>query len=62
MIKLAIVSPCYNEEEVLGNSAQRLNALFDDLIAKDKISSDSFVLLVNDGSKDHTWQKITAPA
>lgn len=60
MIKLAIVSPCYNEEEVLGNSAQRLNALFDDLIAKDKISSDSFVLLVNDGSKDHTWQKITA--
>ena len=30
MIKLAIVSPCYNEEEVLEDSAARLTALFDD--------------------------------
>ncbi len=34
MIKLAIVSPCYNEEEVLEESTTRLTALFDDLVAK----------------------------
>lgn len=58
MIKLAIVSPCYNEEEVLEQSAARLASLFDDLIAKEKISADSFVLFVNDGSKDSTWNII----
>lgn len=58
MIKLAIVSPCYNEEEVLEQSAARLSDLFDDLIAKEKISADSFVLFVNDGSKDSTWNII----
>ena len=42
MIKLAIVSPCYNEEEVLEDSAARLTALFDELVAKEKISADSF--------------------
>ena len=55
MIKLAIVSPCYNEEAVLHESASRLSALYDDLIRKRKISSDSFVLYVNDGSRDRTW-------
>ena len=34
MIKLAIVSPCYNEEEVLEDSAARLTALFDELVTK----------------------------
>lgn len=58
MIKLAIVSPCYNEEEVLEQSAARLATLFDDLIGKEKISADSFVLFVNDGSKDSTWSII----
>lgn len=58
MIKLAIVSPCYNEEEVLEQSAARLATLFEDLIAKGKISADSFVLFVNDGSKDSTWNII----
>ena len=58
MIKLAIVSPCYNEEEVLEQSAARLTALFDELVGKEKISADSFVLFVNDGSKDRTWNII----
>ena len=58
MIKLGIVSPCYNEEEVLVHSAQRLENLFNDLIGKGKISQDSFVLFVNDGSKDSTWNII----
>lgn len=47
MIKLAIVSPCYNEEEVLEQSAACLTALFDELVGKEKISADSFVLFVN---------------
>lgn len=55
MIKFAIVSPCYNEEEILQDSAARLSSLFDDLIAKKKISDDSFILYVNDGSRDKTW-------
>ncbi len=58
MIKFAIVSPCYNEEAVLQQSAERLMALFADLQQKGKISKDSFVLYVNDGSKDRTWSII----
>jgi glycosyltransferase involved in cell wall biosynthesis len=59
MIKLAIVSPCYNEEAVLDISRRRLDELFDSLIADGRISADSFVLFVNDGSKDSTWQIIS---
>lgn len=58
MIKLAIVSPCYNEEAVLDLSARRLDTLFDRMIADGKISPDSFVLFVNDGSRDSTWEII----
>jgi glycosyltransferase involved in cell wall biosynthesis len=58
MIKLAIVSPCYNEEAVLHDSATRLTQLFADLQKKGKISPESFVLYINDGSKDRTWQII----
>jgi glycosyltransferase involved in cell wall biosynthesis len=59
MIKLAIVSPCYNEEAVLDISAKRLNQLFDRLIEQQMISPDSFVMFVNDGSKDQTWPIIS---
>ena len=58
MIKLGIVSPCYNEELVLHESASRLTNLYNDLVAKGKISTDSFVMYVNDGSKDKTWEII----
>lgn len=58
MIKLAIISPCYNEEAVLEQSAQRLTALFDQLIGEGTITPDSFVLYVNDGSTDRTWDII----
>lgn len=57
-MKLAIVSPCYNEEEVLESSVTRLHTLFSELIQQGHISSDSFVLFVNDGSKDSTWKLI----
>jgi glycosyltransferase involved in cell wall biosynthesis len=59
MIKLAIVSPCYNEDAVLDISAKRLNQLFDRLIEQQMISPDSFVMFVNDGSKDQTWPIIS---
>ena len=59
MIRLGLVLPCYNEEEVLELSVKRLSELFADLISKGKISTDSFALFVNDGSKDTTWELIT---
>ena len=58
MIRLAIVSPCYNEEEMLRVSAQRLLVLLDSMVKDGKVSPDSFVLYVNDGSKDATWSII----
>ena len=58
MIRLATVSPCYNEEEVLEHSVERLTALFDQMVAEGKISADSFMLFVNDGSRDRTWTLI----
>lgn len=59
MIKLAIVSPCYNEELVLKESAERLTELLSRLADNQKITHDSFVLYVNDGSKDRTWEIIS---
>ena len=58
MIKLGIVSPCYNEEEVLASTVSRLTELYNNLIDKGKISKDSLIVFVNDGSKDKTWEII----
>ncbi|MBQ9136195.1 MAG: glycosyltransferase family 2 protein [Lachnospiraceae bacterium] len=58
MDRLAIVVPCYNEEEVLHIAAEAFRGVLDDLIKKQKIAEDSFVLFVNDGSKDKTWELI----
>lgn len=58
MIKLTLVCPCYNEEEVLSLSIAKLTTLFENLISKNKITTESCVLFVNDGSKDKTWQII----
>lgn len=58
MIRLATVSPCYNEELVLDSSVSRLSSLFEELIEKKKISADSMMVFVNDGSRDRTWQII----
>ena len=58
MDKLAIVVPCYNEEEVLKIASKALRDVLDDLVKKEKISPDSFILFVNDGSKDRTWELI----
>lgn len=53
-IKLSLICPCYNEEEILEDSTAKLSVVFDDLIAKGKITDDSFVVFVNDGSADST--------
>ena len=58
MIRLATVSPCYNEEEVLRHSVERLTALFERMIAEKLITSDSMMVFVNDGSRDRTWEII----
>ena len=58
MERLAIVVPCYNEEEVLGMSSEALRGVLNDLIGKNKISKSSFILFVNDGSADRTWELI----
>ncbi len=58
MDRLAIVVPCYNEEEVLKIASKALRDVLNDLIGKGKIAGDSFILFVNDGSKDRTWELI----
>ena len=55
---LYIVVPCYNEEEVLPETSKRLKAKLSDLVAAGKVSEDSHVLFVDDGSKDRTWEMI----
>lgn len=56
--KLYIVIPCYNEEKVLPVTAGLFLNELKDLIQKGKISDDSRILFVNDGSKDQTWDYI----
>ncbi len=56
--KLAIVVPSYNEEEVLEKTGKRLYDVLKDLEKKGLISENSFILFVNDGSKDNTWNII----
>ena len=59
---LYIVVPCYNEEEVLPITAPLFRKKLLQLIADGKISDESRVLFVNDGSKDRTWELIRAMA
>ena len=49
---LYIVVPCYNEEEVLPETSRRLRAKLEGLMAAGRISEQSRVLFVNDGSRD----------
>lgn len=59
MTKLYIVIPCYNEEEVLLETATRLREKLHTLISKQIITGDSKVILVDDGSTDGTWELIS---
>lgn len=55
---LYIVVPCYNEEAVLPETSRRLRAKMEAMVSAGRISERSRVLLVNDGSKDGTWNII----
>ena len=57
---LYVVIPCYNEQEVLPETARRLKEKMTALISSGKVSEKSRVMFVNDGSKDKTWQEIEA--
>mgnify|MGYP005973930525 FL=1 len=58
MQKLYLVIPCYNEEEVLPETSKQLRAKMETLMAAGKISKESRIVFVNDGSKDRTWEII----
>lgn len=55
---LYIVIPCYNEEEVLGETAERLKRKLETLMKEGMASPASKIVFVNDGSKDRTWELI----
>ncbi len=55
---LYMVIPCYNEEEMLNETTKQLKVKMSNLIKESKISDESRVMYVNDGSKDKTWELI----
>ncbi len=58
--KLCIVIPCYNEEEVLPETSKQILAKLKSLVENGKVSEESKILMVDDGSKDKTWSMIEA--
>lgn len=58
LVRLGIVIPCYNEEEVLPETARRIASLLADLRQRGEITDDSGVYFVDDGSRDRTWRLI----
>lgn len=57
--KLAIVVPCYNEQEVLPQSLPVLKKVLQHLQSQQQISADSQIVFVDDGSQDQTWSLIS---
>ena len=57
-MKLLVIFPCYNEEEVLSKTIYEFFHFFEELVEKSLISSDSRICFVDDGSKDQTWNII----
>ena len=55
---LYIVVPCFNEQEALPHSHERLSKLIEEMIAQGSIGAESKLLYVDDGSRDNTWEII----
>ncbi|MBR6618682.1 MAG: glycosyltransferase family 2 protein, partial [Oscillospiraceae bacterium] len=55
-----LVVPCYNEEAALPVTAEKLHEKLSQLMHEEKISPDSRIVFVDDGSKDETWRSIAA--
>jgi glycosyltransferase involved in cell wall biosynthesis len=56
--RLSIVVPCFNEEEVLDETTKELTAILDYLVKNRRISPNSQIFFVDDGSSDRTWALI----
>lgn len=56
--KLAVTIPCFNEELCIESTCLRLLEVLETLCQKNKISNDSYIYLVDDGSSDKTWEII----
>lgn len=56
--RIAFVAPCFNEELVVGTSIQTFLKKLNELIDRKEVSKDSFICLVDDGSRDNTWKII----
>ena len=56
--KIAIIIPCYNEEEVFPETAERLSLKIQSLIDKQIINRESRLIFIDDGSSDNTWNLI----
>jgi cellulose synthase/poly-beta-1,6-N-acetylglucosamine synthase-like glycosyltransferase len=52
---IGFVIPCYNEQAALPHLLARLNADLDRLIAAKEVAAESYILIVDDGSRDRTW-------
>lgn len=59
---LSIVVPCYNEQEVLPQTNERLRALLDGMMRDNLVAEGSYILYVDDGSADRTWELIAGYA
>lgn len=57
-MKLAIIIPAFNEELAIRSTIETINSLIEKYVRENIISSDSYFLIVNDGSKDKTWEVI----
>lgn len=55
---IAIVVPCFNEEQALPLSVPRMLAIIDRMVSEELASPQSYILLCNDGSRDGTWREI----
>lgn len=58
MMKISIVIPCYNEEEMLDYTVAEFQSFFTKNIQRNLFSDDSEIIFVDDGSQDKTWDKI----
>lgn len=56
--KLAIILPAYNEEEVIVKTTGVLEGVLEDMTSQNLVSEDSFIMYVDDGSKDRTWELV----
>jgi len=61
-VKLDIVVPCYNEQDVLPETSRQLGALLAAMVSMHKVAPESRILFVDDGSRDDTWSQIRTEA